>query len=286
MRPLFTFGFLIASAFAAQAQYPGQYPGQYPPGQYPPGQYPGGGGMGIPMPNIHLPKRKPKDSNTSKVTVVSLDGTLRHLGEKDLLAETSSSKILRFRLIARTEFRGKDGKSIRDSLLHPGDRLTIDTSPDDPETALHVILVRAGSSSEREAAGYPVDEARVSTPDSSDFGRPHSSTESADNGAPVSDSSGGGDNERPTLHRQTDSDSNDSPQAAPSRPSITRDSNSNDSPASEAGTHDPKTGDPSSVIDDARDAARSFTSELPNFLVQQVTTRTGHYPLPGIPVRR
>ncbi len=97
------------------------------------------------MPSIHLPKRKPKtdSTNTSKVTVASVEGTLRKLGEKDLLLQTSSSRVLKFRLIAKTEFLGKDSKPIRDSLLHPGDRLTIDTNPDDPETALHVILTKS-----------------------------------------------------------------------------------------------------------------------------------------------
>ncbi len=96
---------------------PGQYPpGQYPPGQYPPGQYPS---QGIPMPSIHLPKRKPKTESTtsSKVMVASVDGTLRKLGEKDLFLQTSPSRVLKFRLIAKTEFLGKDGKPMR----HPCD---------------------------------------------------------------------------------------------------------------------------------------------------------------------
>src|SRR5258708_798735 len=113
----------------AQGQYPGQYPpGQYPPGQYPPcqyppgqsppgqsppGQYPGNTGGGMPMPNIHFPKRKAKtqdNSNSAKITVSSVDGTLRKLEEKDLLLQTSSSRVLRFRLIAKTQFRNKDGQ--------------------------------------------------------------------------------------------------------------------------------------------------------------------------------
>src|SRR5437899_6179466 len=84
---------LICGVFAS-AQYPTgtQYPGgQYPPnqypngGQYPPGQYPNtypdnrlpGG---IPMPNIHLPGRKPKAGKGEeevRTTVASVDGSLR-----------------------------------------------------------------------------------------------------------------------------------------------------------------------------------------------------------------
>src|SRR5712692_7987901 len=85
-------------------QYPpGQYPpGQYPPGQYPPGQYPntyptrlpGGVPIGIPVPEIKLPKKKGDKTpgagsshDDEKMTVASVDGSLRKLGEKDLLLQ-------------------------------------------------------------------------------------------------------------------------------------------------------------------------------------------------------
>src|ERR1700737_840749 len=70
-------------------QYPpGQYPpGQYPPGQYPPGQYPpntyptrlpGGIPVGLPVPEVKLPKRQPKEkSDDVKTTLASVDGTYR-----------------------------------------------------------------------------------------------------------------------------------------------------------------------------------------------------------------
>src|SRR5438552_18227588 len=76
-------------------QYPpGQYPpGQYPPGQYPPGQYPpntyptrlpGGIPVGIPVPEVKLPKRQPKEKSPDemKITIASVDGALRKMGEK------------------------------------------------------------------------------------------------------------------------------------------------------------------------------------------------------------
>src|SRR4249920_298593 len=111
---------LLCGVFAS-AQYPTgtQYPGgQYPPnqyptgGQYPPGQYPNtypdnrlpGG---IPMPQIHLPGKKPKDKPKGEEevhsTVASADGTLRKLGEKDLLLQTGKHVVLRFRLLPKTK---------------------------------------------------------------------------------------------------------------------------------------------------------------------------------------
>ena len=141
---------------------------------------------------------------------------------------------------------------------------------------------------EREAAAAPVDEARIYTPDTSDFGRPHSSTESpetADSGGggdalaaptlqrqPAGDSVGGGDTGRPTLQRQPADDSGGG------RPSLQR------QPAAAEPAETPRAAesrletkaDPASVddvIDEARSAASSFSAGLPNFLVQQVTTR-------------
>src|SRR5207302_1911747 len=120
-----------------------------------------------------------------------------------------------FRLIAKTEFRDKNAKPIRDSLLHPGDHLTIDTNPDDSETADHVILVRAGSEAEREAGNVPVDQARVVTPDSGDFGKAHSSTEAATTSSESSDSSASEDSDRPVLQRKTSAGASEPPPRVP-----------------------------------------------------------------------
>jgi hypothetical protein len=192
-------------------------------------------GIPLPIPNIHLPQRKPKADNNagSKVSVQSIDGTLRRLAEKDLLLQTESNKVLRFRLLAKTEFRGKDGKPVRDSLLHPGDKLTVDVNPDDVETAIHVILVRSGNAAEREAASTPVEDARITVPAPGDFGKAHSVTETR---------SPNNDGESPDV------------------------SSENSSPADNGYSTD-------SIISDARAAAASYSAELPNFLVQQVTTR-------------
>ncbi len=256
----------------AVAQFPAQYPpGQYPPSQYPPGQYPpntyppntyppvypGPAGIPLPIPSIHLPGRKPKaESPANTATVESISGTLRKLAEKDLLLQTSSDRVLRFRLLAKTEFRGKDNKPVRDSLIHPGDKLTIDVSPDDVETALYVILDKSGSDADREAASAPVDEARIVAPDRSDFGRTHSVTEANAGDSPRETATPNDDETRPTLARKSDGDD------PLERPAPTG------KPAADTGGE--STND---IISDARDASYAFSDSLPNFLVQQVTTR-------------
>ena len=298
MRQLTT-AFVFSSALCLAQVYPGQYPtttgqyppgqypqgqyppGQYPQGQYPPGQYPQGTGTGIPMPNIHFPKRKPKDTaaatNTSKITVASVDGTLRKLGEKDLLLQVGpATHVLKFRLIAKTQFLDKSARPIRDSLLHPGDRLTVDTNPDDPETAVHVVLARAGTKAERETAEAPVEEASIRAPGPEDVGKLHDTVSSNAPGAAEESSAPAPDTDKARLTRS------DSDKAEPvtkedvgERPSIRYGDGDKpkDIPASElppAPVHGSGTDD---IIGDAREAAANFSAGLPNFLVQQATTR-------------
>ena len=173
-------GDLVAFQYPGQyppGQYPpGQYPpGQYPPGQYPPGQYPGQyPGGGLPIPPIKWPSRKPKEKKEDKsdpkadkelkVKLTSVDGTLRKLAEKELLLETDPGKVVRFRLLAKTQFRDQSGEAVRDSLLQPGDHLLVQANVDDEETALRVVLLSSGSAEDRAAASKPVDPAAASAP--------------------------------------------------------------------------------------------------------------------------
>jgi hypothetical protein len=278
LRYLLIAALLSGLCLPAVAQYPGQYPpGQYPPGQYPPGQYPPNtypGPMGVPLsiPGIHLPKRKPKTDSGAKTTVQSIDGTLRSLAEKDLLLQTSPNKVLRFRLISKTEFRGKDGKPVRDSLIHPGDKLTIDVSPDDVETALHVILIKSGSGSDREAASVPVDDARIAMPDPGDFGKVHSVTETSGGDSPRESAASDDIHDRPTLSRKSD-EPDDSPVVSDNKASEDK---ASDGKVSSKASNNAAVADVDStnaIIRNARSEAYSFSADLPNFLVQQVTTR-------------
>ena len=247
---------LVCPLLACAQSYPGQYPdpsqyppGQYPPGQYPPGQYParlpGGIPVNIPFPEIKLPKRKAKPETATasgdlKINLATINGMLRKLGEKELMLETSATRVLRFRLLPKTQFRDQEAAPMRDSLLHPGDHLTVHVNADDPETALRVVLVRAGSTREREAGSQPVEDARIAAATAADLG--HTRAVAANEPTAVQPEP---IEERPTL-RATD------PGEAPVRRGSVR---------------------AEQVIDEARAAAALFTAGLPNFLVQQVTTR-------------
>jgi hypothetical protein len=248
--------------------YPGQYPpGQYPPGQYPPGQYPPGqnpgqiglpGGLNLPMPKLPGRKSKDKDtadSNSTKVPLRAADGTLRELGEKDLYLETPKHKILKFRTLSKTQFRDKDGEQVRDSLLKPGDQLSVQVNGDDPETALRVILTRKGTTDERTAAQRPFDHDSAQAPleaDTHSAGTMEVASESPEKSKTEPDS----DREIPTLARAGKSDSNSTQPVANVEPPVPRAN---------------ATGD--DIIGAARDAADHLADGLPNFLVQQNTTR-------------
>jgi len=258
---------LLACSGLALAQYPGQYPpgqyppgqyppGQYPPGQYPPGQYPpntyptrlpGGVPVGIPVPEVKLPKRQPKEKNPDevKLTIKSVDGTMRKMGEKDLFLQTAPQRILKFRLLAKTKFLNKEGEPIRDSLLHPGDQLSVQVNTDDEETALKVTLVRAGSPAERIAAEAKFDESSARAPKAEDLSKP-----------------------RTVTARESPASDSDTPPAESEPAKPEGEAASAPSPPRNLG---PVSDD--QMIAEARAASEKFTSELPNYLADQATKR-------------
>jgi hypothetical protein len=244
-----------AAAFIALLVMPGLAWAQYG------GQYPGQGGIGIPgIPGVHMPKKKQKPADDApKVTYGTVDGTLRKLSDKELLLQGPSHKIMQFRLDEATEFR----KVTRDS-LQPGDHLTVEVNLDEVELALHVILDKRGSDKDREAASEPFLLSRIMTPDKEDFPKKHvvkdasttAKSDSPKDSAPPSD--GSFDPDRPSLRRTPDTKA-DAPAA--------------DAPP-ESGAPPSKSGDSTDdVISDAREATATFSADLPNFAVQQVTTR-------------
>ncbi|MBI4888981.1 MAG: hypothetical protein HY821_00060 [Acidobacteria bacterium] len=238
-------GVMTAAAVLCSAQYPQQYPQQYPPGQYPPGQYPPGqypqqypypgGGSGLPIPPIKWPSKKPKEGE-KKGETQSFEGTLRRLTEKELVLDSPADGMKRFRLLAKTQFRDKKGGSVRDSLLKPGDQIEIQADGEDPETARKVILIRPGTEAERAAASKPVEE-----PPPAEAKPPAAKTEPAPPAAAPAPP----------------------PVAAPVPPPAA-------APAAKKEAEEPQE---DAVILKAREAAENFTASLPDYVVQQETTR-------------
>jgi hypothetical protein len=222
-----------------------------------------------------MPGRKPKDtsasnpsSNSTRVTLRAVDGTLRELGEKDLYLEVKDHKILKFRLLAKTQFRDKDGETVRDILLKPGDRVSVQVSGDDPETAERVVLSRAGTQAERTAGGRPFDHDSAKTPVEGDT---HSAG-TMDVPAETSSASKNGDNGEPSITTA----STNPPPPEPSQPKLSEPSPSAAPPAQpvQRTKAPPRSSSPDDdIIDAARDASDKLSEGLPNFIVQQNTTR-------------
>jgi hypothetical protein len=242
----------IGQPYPQGGQYPGgQYPqgGGYPQGgQYPGGGYPGGGGL--PIPKINFPKRKSKEEkqaeNEKKVKVAGVEGRLRKLDRKDLLLEIKGTEVLRFRLVAKTQFRKKNGDIMRDSLLNPGDRISVQVDPEDEETALIVSFLEAGSQEERAAADKPINEASVRAPRAGDLGKAKT----------VTLGGGGGAGEDAPAESSSSAASPDQPVSVATAENRPVDAADN------------------VILDAAREAALKFTSTLPDFVAQQSTERS------------
>ena len=257
-------GPISAGPIPAGAISPGQYPpGQYPPGQYPntyPTRLPGGVPVNMPVPTVNLPKRSPKEKGgsegDSKIALAPIDGTLRKLGEKDLYLQTSGKTILRFRLLAKTQFRDKQNEPVRDSLLHPGDQLSVLVNPDDPETAVRIVFLREGSAAEKKSADKALDEARA--PEAKDL--PKTRTTIAQESAPP-------DSVSPPEPVTT---------AEPAKSSPVEPANPGDpagAPSGEPRPTEPRLNTDAAILADARATASAYTAGLPNFLAEQATTR-------------
>jgi hypothetical protein len=220
-----------------------------------------------------LPGKKSGDkdasnSNSTRVPLRAADGMLRELGEKSLYLDASKHKLLKFRLLAKTQFRDKDGNQVRDSLLKQGDQLSVQVSPDDPETALRVIFIRKGTREERDAAAVPFNDDDAQTPVEADT---HSAGTMETASAPPERSNG-----------DAKADANPDAPADASASSASKD---RELPTlARAGSDEPNPVDHTKVVsqpptsDDqiiaaARDAADHVTEGLPDFIVQQNTTR-------------
>ncbi|MBC7925834.1 MAG: hypothetical protein H7039_09270 [Bryobacteraceae bacterium] len=257
-----------------------QLGGQYPPGQYPPtypGDYPypsnrypqripGGPTIGIPIPEIKLPKRGGKKEDNKKDAenrpepsvqtrtaagaeqLRAVAGIMRSLSDRELLIEVEHSGVFRFRLLTKSRFQDAKGEPMRDSLIKPGDVISAQFNPIDEETIVVVQLVKAGTPEQRAAAAKPVDPATVKVPEGL-VSQPVQMAEASLRDAPASR-----DPDRPILQRRAD-------------------------PQDVSETVMPKS---DKLIELAREQAAGINESLPNFLVRQNTTRSYSFTTPPV----
>ncbi len=114
----------------------------------------------FPRHGSHGPNANQEEARKGQVE--KFEGMLRRLAEKELILDTHDQGMLRFRLLARTQFRNRKGEPVRELLLKPGDQLEVQCDADDPETARVVVFLREGTAAEREAAARPLEAAAPS----------------------------------------------------------------------------------------------------------------------------
>jgi len=208
------------------------------------------------------------------VAVRAVDGTLRELGEKDLYLETANHKILKFRLLAKTQFRDKEGESVRDSLLKPGDQLSVQVNGDDPETALRVILTRNGLQAERTAAGRPFDHDSAKLPVEADTHSAGSMEVAAEPSTGSRANTSGNDDAATSASVNPPSADPPQPRQNPGTARTVDAPVAEPSPQAEKAKGPPRVGSPEDdIIDAARNAADRLNDGLPNFIVKQNTAR-------------
>ncbi len=263
-------------------QIPGQSTGQNP-GQ---SRYPGGGGSSSPYPG-----RGRNTTNTTQqddpARATTLTGMLRRVDAgPSIVVESDDKRLVTFSLTKSTKYFKVSGSSGKLSDFQPGDHLTVDATQDDNGYyhATRVTQIKRGTPEEQEAASRPVDTTpaspanTASTDDDDDRPRLH---------RPSSNSTSANTSANSTTNAPAPPDPQDSgppvlrhgaplsSASSSSRPSIHADEVNGVTRPPEApkvsATSSRKTSDP--VIDMATDAAFSFSETLPNYIVQQFTTR-------------
>lgn len=271
---------LAAGCGFSQIGFPGQYPGSYP-GQYPPNQ---GGGIPIPGGGRRTTTRPSQDNQAPTQT---LTGMLRKISSTKLALESDDKRIITISLADATRYSDASSnanlpKTAKRTDFQPGDHLSIDATQDNDRYyhATKVTLAKRGTAEERAKASEPLDSwpsADQDPPAASPSSRPAPASRDSD------------DAYRPSLQRGSPGIgpiANAQPPAVPdARPSIQAQEQNGVTRLPEppqidrsepsqrpASILQQKTdGDP--IIENAREAAFSFSETLPNYVVKQVTTR-------------
>jgi hypothetical protein len=272
----------IFTVLPASAQiYPGQYPpggGQYPPGQYPPGQYPPGqdpndpnrqpnsGGLQIP----HRHKKSDKAADANNLNTIAADGFAVKNDDKKLVVVVDDGRTLDMTVDAKTAYTGKDDAKVPASKIEEGTFVHVVAAEDDEDylTAVTVKVLReAGPRTPEETAagtaapGAPPIDPKVAA----ELAKP-AATDAPD---------------RPILRRGKPAGRNEFPEdevpPKPAKPatsaSATPKKDTGDFTITSADTQHPKVAGDDEQIARSREWADTFTQGLPNYLVEQITTR-------------
>ncbi len=279
--------YLLAFSSGLVAQYPGQQaPGQYPPGQYPPGQGPmGGGGSGIPVPWGHKKSQKKKDdSGTAAAPTFSAEGKTVSNDGKKLVIDTADGRTITLSISDQTKWT-RSGSDLAASKFVPRTTVHVDAAEDDEANlkAVHVDLLKDAPVESASTGGERRSSQRVGSSDDEGDTTPPPTIMEKPTEAP----------NRPVLRhgKPKESESTDdsvdmasnTPAGRPSAQKSAADTPKSEQPKSDepadftidsSSEHPHMIKDPSQdLIARTKEWAASFSSGLPNFVCQQMTTR-------------
>lgn len=240
---------LLSAAFLA-AQIGSPYQPRYPGVPGVPGQQPGQGRT----------RRTQKRESTEKEAdkTVRATGKIVDIQDKSWTIQADDTRYLAVKINDKTRFT-RDGKDVKGEALNLGDRVRLEATPDDEQNLTATLLEglkpeatkTETTKGETKPAGDAVTEMEVkqpqlkpAPPDAEDPGRPHLAR-----GVPA-----------PRPH--TEVVEQPEPERAPT-------------PTRAAATAAPERPEPGAdpLLQRARAVAMAFTDSLPNFEVQQITTR-------------
>jgi hypothetical protein len=259
--------FLVLTLIAAQIGYPGQYPpGGYPPGSYPPGRYPGGQGPGIP-----IPRRSKKGSSTDQKTepLQRITGYVMAVDDKSLEIDASDHRDITLKL---------DEKTTAPKDLKAGDYVEVDAKQDD-KGLYTAATVKQTTPPPGAARRQPAPATTAAGPDEQPQAPEPPTTVVQPNTANDPD-----EQARPKLkrgipnHPKRPADDDEPVQQvasnSPPASSVAPAAAAPPSAPQPVAAPQPAAAQPmAALIEKARDAAGNFLTSLPNYVVQEYTTR-------------
>jgi hypothetical protein len=221
----------------------------------------------------------------------TLTGSLQQISDSSLIIDAGDDRVILVKIQGGTKYLSTMGK-VKEADFEAGDHVTVEAVRDDNDHYFTktVTLNKKGSAEEKSAAMKAANGSSTSGGISADSGdsdpdRPRLHRSNPDGGsattdsAPAAPSSSPADNSTPARRPATSSASDDSGPPVlrrnPPAPAASASPNpqiaSADTPGVARAGADNGGGDP--IIDQAREAAFTFSETLPNYVVKQLTNR-------------
>lgn len=243
----------------------------------------------MPGPGLPFPKKGSKNKAADQAELDVLKGTLRSLGNDEILVEADDKRIFTIVRNDKTRFLEKDEPVKVDGIL-PGDRVMIDASQDDHGkwTAVDVRVTKRGSPEDHARARSRVPTADINEPVPQKEAAREPIERPSTEMAPVAPKADISEDDRPRLGRgkpaarkvaSNGETAPDEPIAAPAK--VDKENPRGQALSDDPRDYRPKDDAPASAeanardefIEKARDVAFNFSETLPAYSVKQFTTR-------------